>query len=393
MRVRPSSSLLAALLSLALGGCYATHGADDAGPIDARAVDAHGLDAPAVDGTAITPDAHVVGRDEGICFCASDSDCPPPPPSWNCLVPVCSACVCGYRQEPALCGADAFCDAMGNCQRIERWDTGPIDRPDASIMPLDAFVAPVDAFVAPVDAFVAPIDAFASDAGRPPTSDALRFTSDEVMTVPDRPALSIGPELTLELWVRLRSEGILAIKGDPSVGSHLYLEARPPDPDGVFRTFWVGWSYTGTRVIVEVHGEVPADTWTHFALVQRQSTTDRVEVMVYLNGESAVGPEPIDAGDVASYLASFNAAAFTVGHADMDVDEIRLWRIARGQSGIQAYMRSELSPGISGLIAYWPLDGVGQVVLDRSLNGNDGFRGSSPAADRADPSWTLDGAF
>jgi hypothetical protein len=94
-----------------------------------------------------------------------------------------------------------------------------------------------------------------------------------------------------------------------------------------------------------------------------------------------------------SYLGSFNSAPFTLGRADMDVDEVRLWRVARGQAAIRGFMRSELMPGVSGLVAYWPLDGVGQVVLDRSLNGNDGFRGSSPAEDGSDPTWIADGAF
>jgi hypothetical protein len=326
-----------------------------------------------------------------MCLCVADGDCPSPPPSWNCLVASCR-CLCELRREPERCGPDALCDAAGNCQRIERVDAGPILREDAFISRPDA--APFDAFVVPVDAPFVPVDAFVSrpDAGRPPSSNALRLAPGQVVTVPDRPALSLGPELTLELWVRLRSAGIIAIKGDTSVGSHLYLEARPMGADGVFRTFWLGWSFTGTRVIVELDREVRPDTWTHFAIVQRQSPAGRVEVAAFIDGDE-VGSGPFDAGDVMSYLTSFNTAPFTIGRADMDVDEVRLWRVARGQAAIRGFMRSVLMPGVSGLVAYWPLDGGGQVVLDRSLNGNDGFRGSSPAEDSADPTWIADGAF
>lgn len=391
------------LALLALSGCYAAHGGD-AGPIDARSIDAaRPLEAdggpgplpevgPLPDmGPPFFPDA---AFDSPFCLCATDADCPPPPPSWNCLAPLCSSCECTYRIEPERCGPGAVCDALGQCAPIPidaavvRPDAGPPPpRPDAFVVPVDAFVVPVDAYVVPVDAYVPP----GRDAGRPPSSDALRFTVDDVMTVPDRPALSIGPDLTFEMWARLRSSGVLAIKGDPSVGSHLYLEARPADPDGNFDTFWVGWSVGGMRVIVEARRSVPRDAWTHFALVQRQNAAGRVEVELFIDGESATGI--VDAGDVATYITTFNASPFVIGRTDMDVDEVRLWRVARGQAAIQGFMRTELMPGISGLTAYWPLDGVGQVVLDRSLNGNDGFRGTSPAADRSDPEWILDGAF
>jgi hypothetical protein len=397
-----------ALAAIALSGCYRINGLGDAGPIDAFQHDAFmaprdaGSDGPPVpwmDAPSPGTDAPLVPDDVGTCLCVSDADCPPPPPSWNCLVPVCAACACSLVREPARCGPGASCDPAGSCFALAS-DAGPdafVTRPDAFVSrpdagSLDAFVVPIDAPFVPVDAFVSRPDASSPDAGRPPSSDALRFTTGQVLTVPDRPALSIGPELTLELWVRLRSAGIIAIKGDTSSGSHLYLEARPMDADGVFRTFWLGWSFTGTRVIVELDRDVRPDTWTHFAIVQRQNAAGRVEISVYIDGDE-VGRGPFDAGEVMSYLGSFNSAPFTLGRTEMDVDEVRLWRVARGQAAIRGFMRSELMPGVSGLVAYWPLDGVGQVVLDRSLNGNDGFRGSSPAEDSADPTWIADGAF
>jgi len=361
------------LLAVTLvAGCYQTNergDGTDAGPVDARALDARRLDpdAPAAD----------AALDALGCLCTADSDCPPPPPSWNCLEPVCSLCACALRIAPERCGPGASCDALGNCSRLDV---------DAFLEPVDAG-PPADAFTPPPDAFVP--DAFVPDAGAPPSSDALRFLRDDQMTVPGRPALSIGPDLTLELWVRLRSSGVLAIKGDTSIGSHLYLEALEPVGD-VFRTFWMGWSGGGERVLVVVDRPVMRDVWTHFALVQRGSSAGRVEMELFIDGESTGA---FDAGEVSSYIGSFNSAPFVIGRTDMDVDEIRLWRVARSGEAIRAFMRAELAPGSSGISAYWPLDGIGQVVLDRSLNGNDGFRGTSPSEDTADPSWIPDGAF
>jgi hypothetical protein len=408
-----------ALAAVALSGCYRINGLGDAGPIDAFHHDAFvaprdaGSDGPPVpvDGRALDGrgwDGRAARRPTTprTCLCVSDADCP----AAAAVVELPRArlrrlCVLARPRARALRPGRELRRDAGSCFALAS-DAGPdafvtrgpdafVSRPDAGSF--DAFVVPIDAPFVPVDAFVSrpdasSPDASSPDAGRPPSSDALRFTTGQVLTVPDRPALSIGPELTLELWVRLRSAGIIAIKGDTSSGSHLYLEARPMDADGVFRTFWLGWSFTGTRVIVELDRDVRPDTWTHFAIVQRQNARGRVEISVYIDGDE-VGRGPFDAGEVMSYLASFNSAPFTLGRTEMDVDEVRLWRVARGQAAIRGFMRSELMPGVSGLVAYWPLDGVGQVVLDRSLNGNDGFRGSSPAEDTADPTWIADGAF
>lgn len=370
-------------------GCYRTNTRGemrDAGLADARSVDAWAVDAWAVDARMDVGPSDA-GADGSECACIASSDCPPPPPSWNCLLPECLSCVCTFRMEPSLCGPGAVCDALGDCRAVPMdafvpaLDVGP--RPDAFVVPVDAGPRP-DAFVAPVDAGPGP-DAFVA-----PSSDALRFATDDQMTVPDRPGLSVGPDLTLEMWVRLRSGGILAIKGERSVASHLYLEALPPVGD-TFRTFWLGWSVRGERVMVVVDRPVPRDVWTHFALVQRGTSAGRVEIELFVDGEST---GVFDAGEVGSYVGSFNSAPLIIGRADADLDEIRLWRVARTRAAIQAFMRTELDPGArSGLVAYWPLDGVGQVVLDRSLNGNDGFRGVSPADDGADPGWIADGAF
>ena len=190
------SPALALASLLVLGGCYATNGRDDSGPVDAFRQDAPGLDAAGIDARStvtldtdpfVFPDGGALG-DVGFCLCASDADCPGPPPSWNCLSPFCNDCTCTYRLEPELCGPEGVCQPTGECLPRDLPDTGvPVDldaslvrrdggpltpdtglgaldgsflRPDALVVPRDAFVVPRDAFVVPVDAFVAPIDAF-----------------------------------------------------------------------------------------------------------------------------------------------------------------------------------------------------------------------------------------
>ncbi len=318
-------------VTLAIGGCYEAHGLDEVAPSDGATRDASALDARIADGAIDAP---------GLDATLSDAALP-----------------------------DAF-----------------FARPDAALP--DAFFARPDAALP--DAFFARPDAALPDAALPPTSRALRFTAEQVMTVPDRPALSIGPDLTLELWARLRSPGVIVIKGDPRVAYHLYLELLP-SPDGALRTFRFGFAGEG-RAPFEIDRPIARDTWTHFALVQRARPRGRLEVELFIDGESASGG-PLVYATVDDYLTTFNTQPLLFGRMDMDLDEVRLWRVPRTLATLRAFMRRELPPRASGLAAYWPLGGVGQVVLDRSLGGNDGFRGTMTDEDRADPTWIPDGAF
>src|SRR5690606_30001884 len=49
------------------------------------------------------------------------------------------------------------------------------------------------------------------------------------------------------------------------------------------------------------------------------------------------------------------------------LDEIRLWNVARSQAEIQAAMYNRMNVGESGLVGYWPLDeGSGNTTADKA---------------------------
>ncbi len=72
-----------------------------------------------------------------------------------------------------------------------------------------------------------------------------------------------------------------------------------------------------------------------------------------------------------------------------DIDEAAMWDRSLSGTEIRAVVEDGVDPSASGLVGHWSFDeGAGQEVADDSPAQNDGFLGSQPAADSADPAWT-----
>lgn len=70
------------------------------------------------------------------------------------------------------------------------------------------------------------------------------------------------------------------------------------------------------------------------------------------------------------------------------IKEVRIWNDARSNSELVDFADGQLNGDEDELVAYWSIDeGQGNVIRDRSLNGNDGVLGSSLGDDAADASW------
>lgn len=310
----------------------------------------------------------------------------------------------------------ATCAVLASgCYRSHLAYEGP---PDASA-PRDAWPAPTDAIAAPPDTGVpgagtdagrdsgvdagrdSGVDAGRDggiDAGRdsgtdtgrdggPPPIDAgpprpaLRLSRTTFFGVEDSPIFDLPGDCTLELWVRSREASDIDFcgKGD-AMARDLIAGQRGGN-------FVVGWSVASERYLVE-GPPVPFDTWTHVAMVRRRSpsgTTHSVEL--YVDGALAASgthPQLVDA---------FNDVPFRCGFADVDVDEIRFWRVARDGADIEANHRHRISGGIPGLQSYWRLDESGQILTDYTAMGRVGVLGLLTTPDPADPIWISDGAI
>ncbi len=98
-----------------------------------------------------------------------------------------------------------------------------------------------------------------------------------------------------------------------------------------------------------------------------------------------------------SYHITFGAnpdPGYFVQYFNGVIDEVSIWNIALTEQEIQNIMNQRLEGSENGLIGYWGFDeGQGQLVKDRSVNGNDGYLGSDPNnPDDSDPIWVESGA-
>ena len=214
-------------------------------------------------------------------------------------------------------------------------------------------------------------------------NSALSFDGvDDWARVSHVPLLGGFGDFTWECWFRSTDLGPLAtlIEKDQCSGE-----------------IWLGLSsgYIKTWV-VDCSNGIPATqfvadgTWHHVAL-SRTGTMVRVYVDGLLDtaatrsGTAATSTNPVCFG-VMVYSGTNTPIPghFFTG----DIDEIRLWNLARTQQQILTSLSVALAGNELGLIGYWRLDeATGQVLTDSSATGANGNLGSSIAIESSDPIW------
>jgi hypothetical protein len=142
----------------------------------------------------------------------------------------------------------------------------------------------------------------------------------------------------------------------------------------------------------------PANTIEQYALYHVSATYDGTHMRIYVNGE-----EKAKSGIVSFNIANAVEQPLLIGDSpqwpgrcfDGEIDEVRVWNIARSQTQIQGSMRDTLnqnyySSGDSGLVGYWRFDeGSGQFTGDLSVYSNNGILGSTTDSDVNDPHWIV----
>jgi len=119
---------------------------------------------------------------------------------------------------------------------------------------------------------------------------------------------------------------------------------------------------------------VTSGSWQHVA-VSVIDNGSNLTVTYYINGSSA--------GQVTSSQTSFrnNTGALYFGQQgtfpgnffDGQMDEVRMWNIARSEDEIMDNMNYQVNSSESGLVAYWRCDESSGINLnDETINNNDG---------------------
>ena len=177
------------------------------------------------------------------------------------------------------------------------------------------------------------------------------------------PNLSLANDFTVEGWVKL-APGI--DNRDALFGQ----EGRGPDINfyaGKVRLFAAGDKVTANTALLP-------NTWEHIAI-----TRTGTNLVLYINGVA-------DATGTWNGTLSLKAIGRgNQGYLKGELDEIRVWNIARTEAEISSSYDTTVDVNSAGLIGYWGLNNTDQIITDVSNSGNHGSLGASTAVGSDDP--------
>jgi hypothetical protein len=203
---------------------------------------------------------------------------------------------------------------------------------------------------------------------------ALEFDGvDDYVEVQDHPSLSaIGGAFTLEFWMSVgeypfQRREILGKWGegssvDDEYGGNIHTSGK------------IELNISGAGGLSRVYSNpISPYTWIHVAEVF-DSASSSYSLFVNGNLESSITPST-------NTMNRDTDQPFYMGSYDFDyapefkgqLDEVRIWKVARTQAEIQANMYRELLGPEPGLIGYWKFsEGSGGTAYDYSPDNNDG---------------------
>ena len=217
---------------------------------------------------------------------------------------------------------------------------------------------------------------------------ALSFDGNDLAEVPNSPGIEGDSIFTVEVWVRPDSTNggaLLAVWGTNRQTSAWALQLNGLVP----RLLIHGPSGSAVDTL---SGAAPLleDVWQHVAFVY-----DLGNVTLYVNGTAVAADtgflRPNQDGTPALLFGAdaSGAGGVAANFLSGDLDEVRIWSVARTAAQIAADMSVSVA-GQPGLSAYWPLsEGAGNPV-DR-VGGRIATRGGALDAS-AQPLWIMDGS-
>ncbi len=208
-----------------------------------------------------------------------------------------------------------------------------------------------------------------------PMGDALSFNGvNQYVTVANFGAIIPTNEITVEFWActtALAGQSAFMLNPDQGtnrLNAHINYNFGPADGE----TFWDFGDITGSGRL----GPVPApassiSNWVHYALVASQSGN---YMSIYTNGVLCAtknGMTPFVRGN---YSLQIGGPGYPYNG---QLDEFRVWNIARSQAQIQADLGTPLTGGETNLLLYYRFDSAsGNVATNSAIATGAAYNGT-----------------
>ncbi len=222
-----------------------------------------------------------------------------------------------------------------------------------------------------------------------PPGNALTFDGvNDYISIPDHSAFQFGSgDFTLEAWFYFDgtdTRETLISKRNPTtpfdqyfisigdglinstVGKKVYAGVLPDNRIG-------SGNEESVDRIVSASSDL-AEGWHHTALVQGYTSG----LTLYLDGQSVSTDSDSHSGGVINAIGNdltLGSSSGTLGFFDGQMDEVRIWNMARTEAEIQSTILTGLTGNEPGLIAYYKFDQTDPLITvlpDRSINTNEG---------------------
>ncbi len=198
------------------------------------------------------------------------------------------------------------------------------------------------------------------------------------VSIPHSSELSLSSgSFTLECWVNAanisRQYPALISKDNTNANLDYCLLI---DPSGVFR-------FITRNLSNDIYGStyIALDTWYHVAAVLDKESR---QVNLYVNGvlERSVmlSGSPVSSTSPLIIGTRINdvSGLMPLGTHEGQIDEIRIWNVARSQAEIKNTMDTPLTPPMAGLVGYWKAnESAGTVLRDATGHGHNGTLSSA----------------
>jgi Ca2+-binding RTX toxin-like protein len=183
--------------------------------------------------------------------------------------------------------------------------------------------------------------------------NALKFDGNDYVAFQSSVAPTGNQSYTIEAWVKPDKTGALGIVGWGTYGKSNAVNGLKLEADGI-RNYWQDND-------IKAAIKVSLNEWHHIAANYDSATGIR---KIYLDGQK-VAEGRSSSPNIATNSNFTIGKTFDQEYFSGQIDDVRVWNVARTDDQIAAQMNRQLKGNETGLVGYWNLnEGKGTAVQD-----------------------------